>query len=292
MTGATSGFGRVVAARLASLGATVGIIARDTAKAERLRAELLNKKCGGIELFKADLNSLEEISQASEAIRKSFSRIDILINNAGVVKAKQEFSVDGFEMTIAVNHIAVHALTLRLLDRILAATTPRIVNVNSVGHRAALMSTREVTVAIETWRGEPQYNPFVAYSRSKLANLHFSYELAARLGRLATVNAVHPGTVRTNIGREISPLIVVPFHIFSMSSSRGAEPIIHLATSDAVAGMSGGYFDRMREAKSSRASYDETVRRQVWRETSLLTGVDHCPSGHHSADPHDFESRT
>jgi NAD(P)-dependent dehydrogenase (short-subunit alcohol dehydrogenase family) len=278
MTGATDGIGRVVAERLAAGGARVGIVARDAHKGRRL-----TKILGGGTLFLADLASLSQIARVAAEIADAFSAIDVLINNAGVMKRELTLSPDGYEMNIAVNHLAVAALTIPLLDRLRAAGPgARIVNTNSTAHAAALQGDGEVTAALETWRGEDRSYAFsMAYSRSKLANLVWGYELAARMrGAGLAVNAVHPGSVRTALGRELPWLLVESYHLlFSTTAEEGAEPIVHLAISDEVAGVTGAYFDRFRQVRSSARSYDPLERRRVWTETARITGLDVVPAG-------------
>jgi NAD(P)-dependent dehydrogenase (short-subunit alcohol dehydrogenase family) len=269
MTGATDGIGRVVAERLAAGGARVGIVARDAHKGRRL-----TKILGGGTLFLADLASLSQIARVAAEIADAFSAIDVVINNAGVMKRELTISPDGYEMNIAVNHLAVAALTIPLLDRLRAAgPVARIVNTNSAAHAAALQGD---------WRGEDRSYAFsMAYSRSKLANLVWGYELAARMrGAGLAVNAVHPGSVRTALGRELPWLLVESYHLlFSTTAEEGAEPIVHLAISDEVAGVTGAYFDRFRQVRSSARSYDPLERRRVWTETARITGLDVVPAG-------------
>ncbi len=259
MTGATDGIGRAVAERLAAGGARLGIVARDAHKGRRLIRIL-----GGSTLFLADLASLSQVSRVAAKIANTFPAIDVLIYNAGVMKR---------ELT----------LTIPLLDRLRAAGPgARIVNTNSAAHAAALQGDGEVTAALETWRGEDRSYAFsMAYSRSKLANLVWGYELAARMrGAGLAVNAVHPGSVRTALGRELPWLLVESYHLlFSTTAEEGAEPIVHLAISDEVAGVTGAYFDRFRQVRSSARSYDPLERRRVWTETAQITGLDVVPAG-------------
>jgi NAD(P)-dependent dehydrogenase (short-subunit alcohol dehydrogenase family) len=274
LTGATDGLGRHVAKRLAEKGASLVIIARNAEKARKIIQEI-----GGGSLVIADLASLSSIETAADQIVTNHRRIDILINNAGVIKRRLAMSPDGLEMTMMVNHIAVAALTLRLLPQLRAAGPgARIINTNSAGHAAALRGGGEVTPAIDTWRGgDTAYEFTMAYSRSKLANLLWTYELSERLRSSGvTVNAVHPGAVRTALDREVPKLLSFIFHTLfaSMSAAKGAEPLVHLATSHELASVSGAYFDRFRQVPSSPRSYDPASRREVWTETAKITGLD------------------
>jgi NAD(P)-dependent dehydrogenase (short-subunit alcohol dehydrogenase family) len=274
LTGATDGLGRYVAKRLAEKGASLIIIARNEEKARHLIEEI-----GSGSLVIADLASLASIDTAADRIATNHRRIDILINNAGVIKRRLEVSSDGYEMTVMVNHIAVAALTLRLLPQFLAVGHgARIINTNSAGHAAALRRGGEITPAIDTWRGgDTAYEFTMAYSRSKLANLLWTYELAERLGSSGvTVNAVHPGAVRTALDREVPKLLSFIFHTLfaSTSPAKGAEPLVHLATSKELEGVSGAYFDRFRRVPSSPRSYDLPSRRKVWVETAKITELD------------------
>jgi retinol dehydrogenase-12 len=274
LTGATDGLGRYLVERLARKGASLVIIARNEDKGRKVIREI-----GSGSLFMADLASLASIESVADLIATKHGRIDILINNAGVLKRRLEMSPDGYEMTMMVNHIAVAALTLRLLPQLLAAGPgARIINTNSAGHAGALRGRGEVTPAIETWRGaDTAYEFTMAYSRSKLANLLWTYELAERLGSSGvTVNAIHPGAVRTALDREVPKLLSFIFHtlFLSTTAARGAEPLVYLATSDELRGVSGAYFDRFRQVPSSPRSYDRASRRRVWEETAKISGLD------------------
>lgn len=289
LTGGTDGIGVPVARRFAELDVSLVILARDSGKAEDVRTRLVREMPEvSVRVVRVDLASLASIEEAASAVLAAFPRIDVLVNNAGVMKSRCELSADGFEMNIAVNHLAVAALTLRLLERMLATDAQaRIVNVNSAGHAAALRGGGEVSVRFDTWKGDPDYSFSMAYSRSKLTNLIWTYELAERLrGTGVTVNALHPGTVKTRLGRDLSSLITAPFHfLFSTTPEKGAEPIIHLATACEVAGVTGAYFDRFLQARSSARSYDRSNWKRVWDETVAITGLDY-PETHDSQPAH------
>jgi len=279
VTGATDGIGVPAARRFVELGASLVLLARDSEKADNLRTRLVrNQPKASIRVVRVDLASLASIAAAASVVRAVCPKIDVLVNNAGVMKNRCELSADGFEINVAVNHLAVAALTLHLLDPILAAgSQARIVNVNSAGHAAALQGGGEVTVRFDTWKSDPDYSFSMAYSRSKLANLMWTYELAERLeGTGVTMNALHPGMVKTRLGRELSSLITVPFHfLFSTTPEKGAEPIVHLAAERDIARVTGAYFDRFQQVRSSARSYDKQTWKLVWDETAAITGLDY-----------------
>ncbi|MDR3488577.1 MAG: SDR family NAD(P)-dependent oxidoreductase [Bradyrhizobium sp.] len=274
MTGATSGIGRIVAERLAWRGAKMVFVVRDEAKGRKLVAQI------GGEIIVADLASLKSVAQAADQIHEHCPKIDILVNNAGVMKRRRELSPDGFEMSVAINHLAIAALTIRLLGKLNFAGA-RIVNTTSAGDPKMLADRAEVTADIPTWRGGPDaYDSAAAYDRAKFANLVWGYELAERLRSAGTtLNAVYPGPARTKLRREMPWLCNQAYHLLHSSHARrGAEPLMFLAISPEVAGVSGAYFDCFRNVPSAFQSHDPAVRRAIWDETSRIIGVDYPPN--------------
>ncbi len=195
ITGATSGLGSVAAARLAELGAKLILVARDRAKAEAMAIQLRDKHPGlDADIHIADLFSLGQVRRLAADLLKAAPRIDVLINNAGAIFAKRETTADGLERTFALNHMAYFLLTALLLDRLKASAPARIVNVASEAHRNAALDFND----LQTKRN---YSGWLAYRRSKLANILFTRELARRLeGTNVTANCLHPGFVATSFG--------------------------------------------------------------------------------------------
>ena len=197
-------------------------------------------------------------------------RLDVLINNAGVMFGRRQLSADGIEMTFAVNHLAYFLLTLLLLPALRAAAPSRVINVSSNAHR-------RVALDFDNLQGERHYRGWRAYRRSKLCNLYFSYALAPRLADDGvTVNALHPGFVKTRIGsanRWTSGLLWRLMSLAAIPVEEGAQTSIYLAASPDVAGVTGKYFYECRPVDSSPQSYDTAAAARLWDISERLTGL-------------------
>lgn len=262
VTGSTDGVGRLVAKRLGEMGAHVLVHGRNRDRGERLVAEI---EAGGgrAELLLADLAALSEVRALAEAVRRRTDRLDILINNAGIGTgrpgAPRETSADGHELRFAVNYLAGFLLTHLLLPLLKKSAPARIVNVASAGQQPIDFAD----VMLE--RG---YSGARAYCQSKLAQIMFTFDLAEDLrGSGVTVNALHPATyMDTSMvrGAGVTPISTV---------EEGAEAILYLATSPALEGRSGLYFDGLREARAHPQAYDAEARRRLRALSLQLTGL-------------------
>ncbi len=265
VTGANSGIGFETAKALARMGARVGLICRTPAKCEDAKSAILQAvPSAELDGFTADLSSQAEIRRVAADIKRTYPKIDVLINNAGIVENTFKRSVDGIEMTFAVNHLAYFLLTNLLLEPIKAAAPSRIINVSSAAHFGARMD-------FDNLQGEKGYNGWRAYSQSKLANILFTYELARRLaGTGVTVNCLHPGVIGTKLFRNLG-IINTLAGIFLASPEKGAETSVYLASSPEVEGVTGKYFDNKRAVPSSSASYNEADAKRLWQISAELT---------------------
>ncbi len=277
LTGATAGIGKATAVQLARIGASLVLVCRNELKAAAIQKFVTEQVPGAaVRTVIANLAVQSSVRALAQELNQRCARIDLLINNAGVMKQKCSLTPDGIEVTFAVNHLAVFLLTELLLDKIVASAPARIINVGSEGHRAELLSGRPGQIDFGTFQGDADYGSLKAYTQSKLAVLMFSYDLASQLnGTGVTVNCVHPGSIRTALGREFSPLLVQPIHVLSGSGApeQGAAVLVYLASSSTLIGVSGGYFSETHKVSSSPASYDQAVRRRLWDESSKLTGL-------------------
>jgi NAD(P)-dependent dehydrogenase (short-subunit alcohol dehydrogenase family) len=271
ITGATSGIGRVAARELARRGASLMIVSRDRARGEATLAEL--KAAGGgvsIDLLNADLVSQSSIRALGREVRERTDRLHVLINNAGVICLTRRLSGDGMEATLAINHLAPFLLTQLLQDLLLAGAPSRVVTVASAAHRVG-------RIDFDDLQGERRFHGFRAYAQSKLANVLFTYELSRRLnGKGVAANCLHPGTVDTNLWRESRGLLRFTLRAtrpFFLTAEQGAAGLIDLASSAALEGVTGRYFAKGREARSSRASYDTAAAKRLWEMSAALTGV-------------------
>ena len=273
ITGATSGIGEATAYAVARKGATTVIVGRSPEKSARA-VEQIKLQTGNpnIDFLLADLSSQVQIHQLVEQFKCRYSRLDVLVNNAGGVFFERQLSVDGIEMTFALNHLSGFLLTSLLLDTLKASAPSRIVNISSATHRAAHMDESD-------WQTQKKYNGIEAYHRSKLANLLFTYELARRLdGSGVTVNAVKPGFTKTRLGRDNkwSPVLVflrLMTAVAAQSAEKGAETAIYLATSPEVTKVSGKYFDKQVAISSSKDSYNTNAAKHLWQQSEALIGL-------------------
>jgi NAD(P)-dependent dehydrogenase (short-subunit alcohol dehydrogenase family) len=268
ITGATAGIGLAAAEALAAQGARVIGISRDPDKCARVAGELRRKTGNGeIGFFCADLSSLEDTRRVAEELLARFPRIDVLINNAGGIFVRRQLTVDGLERTFALNHLSNFLLTNLLLDRISESAPARIVNVSSSSHYKGKIHFDDLQL-------ERRYAAFRAYQQSKLANVLFTYELDRRLqGTGITVNAMHPGLVRTDIAKDNGLLFRLFQPLFLMGSrtpEEGARTIIYLASSPEVEGVSGKFFIDERSVRSAKASYNEGDAARLWEASEDL----------------------
>ena len=275
ITGATSGIGWASAVQLGRLGADLILTGRD----ERRGVELIRRlqrdhACGNAHFMRTDLSVQREVRELAAAIRSHCARVDVLINNAGARFDTFRLSTDNIELTFATNHLSHFLLTLLLLDKLQAAESARVITVSSGAHGSARGD-------FERYFRAENYDRKAAYGSSKLANLMFAYELARRLrGTKITSNAVDPGGVATNLGRNngiMSWIRHIGYHALKrelLSPRKGAETIVFLASSPAVEGVSGKYFFRKREIPSSRISQDAEAAKRFWESSLDMTGLD------------------
>lgn len=271
VTGATSGIGRVTAQVLAQAGAEVVVVGRNREKSEAT-VDRIKQQTGNpaVEYMLADLSSQTAIRQLAETFKRQHERLDVLVNNAGAFFLWRQESVDGIEMTFALNHLGYFLLTHLLLDMLKVSAPARVINVSSGSHRGEKINFNH-------FQGKRMYSGFRAYGESKLANILFTYELARRVeGTGVTVNAIHPGFVATNIGtnngwivRAIRPLM----DLFAMSVEEGADTINYLAISKDVEEITGKYFIKRKAVSSSSISYDESLARRLWQVSMELIGL-------------------
>jgi NAD(P)-dependent dehydrogenase (short-subunit alcohol dehydrogenase family) len=272
ITGATSGIGKATAIGLANMGASVVMVGRDQGRGEAALAEIKEGSANAsVDLMLADLSSQQEIHRLADEFKEVYPRLDVLINNAGLFRSERVTTADGIEMTFAVNHLASFLLTNLLLDLLKASAPSRIVNVASGEERNG-------TIDFDDLQAEKGYKGAKAYSQSKLANVLFTHELARRLeGTGVSANCLHPGAgIRTNLGSGVSGVFGVMVRALTplmKSPEKGAETSVYLASSPEVEGLSGGYFVKRAEARSSDASHDGRLARRLWEVSAELTNL-------------------
>lgn len=268
VTGSTSGIGKVTAQELAKRGASVVLVSRSRAKGEATQAEI--KQATGnqhVELLVADLSVLENVRKLATEFQRTHDRLHLLVNNAGCAYPSRTLTSDGFEATLAVNYLAPFLLTELLLDTLKASAPARIINVSSAQHANA-------SIEFDNLQGERKFGNLRSYNQAKLAVLLWTYELARRLeGTGVTVNALHPGVTASNFVDGMSGPAALAMKLgkpFLLTPEQGAQTTIYLATSPEVEGVSGKYFVKSHETKSSSRSYDQAVGARLWEMTEQL----------------------
>jgi NAD(P)-dependent dehydrogenase (short-subunit alcohol dehydrogenase family) len=260
ITGTTHGIGRVTSRELARAGYGVVMLCRDYDAANRQRAAILTEVPGAtVHAVRCDLQSLHSVREAARAVRSDFAKIDLLINNAGVVSTRHRMSADGFELTFATNHLGPFLLTQLLLDRM--ADAGRIVTVSSRVHYQGKLDLARMDDP------RARYGARAAYAQSKLANVLHTFALARRLATTGiTVNCLHPGIVATNLLPRWLQLIKPLISPLMFDEERGARTTLHLALSGAVAGVSGRYFNENQVVQPAlAAAQDLELQEALWQ---------------------------
>ncbi len=278
ITGGTGGIGKAAAVGIASMGARVGITGRDRTRAERAAKEI-EAESGNptVDVFVADMSSQAEVRDMADEVLGAYPRLDVLVNNVGGFWAHRHQTADGLEHTFALNHLAPFLLTNLLLERLIASAPARIVTVSSGAHTMG-------RIDFDDLMGEQGYSGQSAYNQSKLANVMFTYELARRLdGTGVTATALHPGMTNTSFStedphRKMAPVVFVVRPLMR-SPKKGADTVVHLASSPELEGVTGRYFANRKIKESVKSSYDTAISAQLWRVSADLVGL---PANAHS----------
>jgi NAD(P)-dependent dehydrogenase (short-subunit alcohol dehydrogenase family) len=271
ITGGTSGIGRAAAVALAGMGAEVVVIGRNRERGEsaveEIRYESGREK---VSLMIADLAVQAEVRRLAEEFKQRYDRLDVLVNNAGLVQSERTETSDGIETQLAINHLAPFLLTNLLLDLLEESAPSRIVTVSSDAHRWG-------KIDLDDLQSRKRYRAFPVYGMTKLANILFTRELAERLeGTRVTANSMHPGAVNTNFGNNQGgpmSLLFRAFKQFMRSPEQGADTLIYLASSPEVEGMTGKYLADRKIKVASDAAYDEILQKKLWETSKKLTGL-------------------
>jgi NAD(P)-dependent dehydrogenase (short-subunit alcohol dehydrogenase family) len=276
ITGATSGLGLQTARSLAPLLPRLYLIGRDEARARRAAADVARESGNDdVHVLLADLSARDEVRRLADELLIREDRIAVLVNNAGAVFGfRREVSVDGIEMTFALDHLAYYALTLLLLPALTAAAPARVVNVTGDSYKDA-----KGRFDFDDWNAEARYRPIRQYGRAKLANILFTRELARRLADTGvTVNAAGPSrTTATRFAHNVHPLAKVAMSVakpFLLSVEHGAAPIIQLCTAPELERVTGTYRSGLREPELTDAATNEDDARRLWELSARLTGID------------------
>ncbi len=274
ITGASSGLGRSSAEYLAAKGAHLILVCRTPDKAAATRDEIRDKTGNtNLHTYYGDLSLLKEVNRLADEIIRDHTRIDVLMNNAGVLLGERRETEEGLETTFATNHLAYFLLTRRLIECLKNSAPARIINVSSMVHAWGSINFDDIFMK-ENYRSLP------AYYQSKLANVLFTYALARRLeGTGVTANCLHPGVVKTSFGREgsflykVTKAIAKPF--FYTTPEKGARTQNYLTETDEVEGVTGKYFVNSEAVKSSELSHDTELQERLWKWSEETCGLPH-----------------
>ena len=273
ITGATSGVGYQAAKQLAQGGAHLVIVCRDSQKASVVKNELESSCATRVDVIQADFSKLSEVRKAAESLLETYPRIDVLINNAGIHNTQRRLTEDGIEMVFAVNHLASYLLTRLLLERMIESAPARIIQVNSQGHRFGGLDLDDLN-----WQ-KRKYKGLQGYGASKVAQLLTVWEFAEQLnGSGVTINAVHPGEVKTNIGMNNGLFYRLYQRYFLAWLLKDPEisgkAIYYLAAAPEMAEVSGQFFNLTILEKPAIHALDRSLGKKVWQVSEKLSGLD------------------
>jgi len=272
ITGGTSGIGKETLKKLGVTGATVVFTARDAKKGEETKKEVIaGTKNSNVECLICDLASFSSVRTCAEEFKKRYQRLDVLVNNAGVLPQERQESRDGIELNFAVNYLAPFLLTNLLLPLLKQSAPARVINVASSAHT-------EGEIHFDDLQSQKSFNKYAAYAQSKLALILFTKKLARELeGTGVTVNALHPGVVGTEMTmqnvRRMNPLSAFVFKRTLVTPAQGAETSVYLATSPEAANVSGEYFVHKRTAPASPLASDMAVASRLWDISASMVGL-------------------
>jgi NAD(P)-dependent dehydrogenase (short-subunit alcohol dehydrogenase family) len=273
ITGATSGIGLAAARELHRSGARLLLVARNGRKLADVARTFGDNR---VKTFCADLSLVKEVDRIADEILSQTNRLDVLLNNAGGMATRRSLTAEGLERTFATNHLGYFHLTNRLVPLLIASAPSRIICVASDAHQWA------TSIDFENLQGEKRFSGMRSYAESKLFNILFTRELARRLsGTGVTVNALHPGVVRTAIfpGGALGRFVI---GLFSISAEQGADTPVFLSTSSEVEGVTGKYFCKRKQTNPSDLALDDDLARKTWEESdrliSNLLGGGHDPN--------------
>ncbi len=272
LTGATSGVGYQAAKRLAQGGAHLVLVCRNREKAVKVQDELGSEYGVPVEAMQADFSCLNEVHQAAGTILTDYERIDVLINNAGLHNTHRTLTREGVETVFCVNHLASFLLTRLLLNRLIESAPARIIQVNSQGHRFGGLDLDDLNWERRHYRG------LQGYGASKVAQLLTVWELADQLkGSGVTINAMHPGEVRSNIGMDNRALyrLYQRYLIWWMLKEPviSGEAIYYLAAAPEMQAVSGRFFNQTIDEKPARYALDRGLGKRIWAISEQLTGL-------------------
>ncbi|XP_018534300.1 retinol dehydrogenase 13 [Lates calcarifer] len=276
ITGANTGIGKETSRDLARRGARVVMACRDLTRAERAAEEIRRTTGNGnVVIRHLDLASMYSVQQFAKDFLDSEDRLDILINNAGVMMCPKWLTEDGFETQLAVNHLGHFLLTNLLLPKLKSSAPSRVVNVSSIAHRGGRIDFDDLFFS------RRPYSSLESYRQSKLANILFTRELARRLaGSGVTTFCLHPGVIWTELGRHVQgwlpllgALLSLPSLLLMKTPTQGCQTTVYCAVTPGLEGQSGRYFSDCAEKETAPEGQDDAVARKLWEESARLVGL-------------------
>ena len=270
ITGANSGTGKWTSIELAKMGAHIVMLCRNKSRGENALKEIkLISGSNNIDLMICDLADIGSIIKFCDKFKAKYTKLDVLINNAGVILPKRELSKNGYELLFGVNHLGHFLLTNLLLDLLVKSEPSRIIVVSSGAHKIGRIHFNDINL-------ENNWNMVKSYSQSKLANILFTYELSRRLvNTKVTVNALHPGTIKSNfaINRDtgFGKYIMKSLRPFFKTAKKASETAVYLASSMEVEGITGKYFVKSKISTSSSLSHEDEVAKKLWKISKEMT---------------------
>jgi NAD(P)-dependent dehydrogenase (short-subunit alcohol dehydrogenase family) len=270
ITGANQGSGKASAIALGKMGANLVLVCRSADKARAAIAEIQAAGAKNVELLIGDMGSQADVRRVAAEFKAKHDRLDVLLNNAGLLSTSRRETVDGIEETFAINHLGYFLLTNLLLDVLKKSAPSRVVSVSSRAHKGAKMRWDDVQM-------KTGWSAMSSYSQSKLCNILFTRELAKRLeGTGVTANCLHPGVIASGFGHTYGGFVsflVTLAKPFLITPEQGAETQVWLASSPDVEGVTGKYFDKCKEAKTSRAALEPDAPSKLWALSEKMTGL-------------------
>jgi retinol dehydrogenase-12 len=272
ITGATEGVGKQTAIQLAAKGFDIVMMVRNKTKAEQTKAEILKNTPGAqVDYILVDLTSFKQVRAAAKKFNDKYPKLDVLINNAGLMYPEKEITEDGFELCFQTNHLSHFLLTSLVIDKLKLSKQGRIINLSSEGHKMGKFDP-------DNFNAEKGYKSIGQYCFTKLCNVYFTYSLADKLkGTNITVNAVHPGVVRSGFGSDhdkglLRPLFSIA-RLFMVSNEQGAATSVFLASDPSVAKVTGKYFKNSRDTATKGITHNTGNQKILWDYSVEKTGA-------------------
>ncbi|XP_051500419.1 retinol dehydrogenase 12 [Myxocyprinus asiaticus] len=275
ITGANTGIGKETAVDIAKRGARLILACRDMGRANKAAEEIRERSGNGnVVVKKLDLASLQSVRALAKDVHETEERLDILINNAGIMMCPKWQTEDGFEMQLGTNHLGHFLLTNLLLDLLKKSAPSRVVNVSSLAHETGKIHFDDINL-------DKNYDPYTSYLQSKLANVLFNHELAVRLqGTGVTTYALHPGVIRTELGRHLLPslplwkrLLFIPFIFLIKTPWQGAQTTIYCAVDESLQNSSGLYYSDCAPKEAAPQGRDDAAARRLWDLSASMVGL-------------------